>query len=173
MLALQRAVQKQRLPMWQRRLGYVLLRSGRDEEAIVALTAAQSRQEDLVGAQIDLAYARGRAGKPEQLAEAKQVLQGLVEAPQGAPDPAGRSEHARAALWLADLTLRADPQARAAARELLTKAQSKALPTDVLFQEELAQARLHIGSRCFCTARCSASTACSSRPASSASWLAR
>lgn len=144
-LALQRAVQKQRLPMWQRRLGYVLLRSGRDEEAIVALTAAQSRQEDLVGAQIDLAYARGRAGKPEQLAEAKQVLQGLVEAPQGAPDPAGRSEHARAALWLADLTLRADPQARAAARELLTKAQSKALPTDVLFQEELAQARLHIG----------------------------
>ena len=144
-LALQRAVQKQRLPMWQRRLGYVLLRSGRDEEAIVALTAAQSRQEDLVGAQIDLAYARGRAGKPEQLAEAKQVLQGLVEAPQGAPDPAGRSEHARAALWLADLTLRADPQARAAARELLTKAQSKALSTDVLFQEELAQARLHIG----------------------------
>lgn len=144
-LALQRAVQKQRLPMWQRRLGYVLLRSGRDEEAIVALTAAQSRQEDLVGAQIDLAYARGRAGKPEQLAEAKQVLQGLVEAPRSGPDPAGRSEHARAALWLADLTLRADPQARAAARELLTKAQSKALPTDVLFQEELAQARLHIG----------------------------
>lgn len=144
-LALQRAVQKQRLPMWQRRLGYVLLRSGRDEEAIVALTAAQSRQEDLVGAQIDLAYARGRTGKPEQLAEANQVLQGLVEAPRGGPDPAGRSEHARAALWLADLTLRADPQARAAARELLAKAQSKALPTDVLFQEELAQARLHIG----------------------------
>lgn len=144
-LALQRAVQKQRLAMWQRRLGYVLLRSGRDEEAIVALTAAQSRQEDLVGAQIDLAYARGRSGKAEQLAEAKQALQGLVEAPQGAPDPAGRAEHARAALWLADLTLRADPQARAAARELLTKAQTLAPPSDVLFQEELAQARLRIG----------------------------
>ena len=144
-LALQRAVQKQRLAMWQRRLGYVLLRSGREEEAIVALTAAQSRQEDLVGAQIDLAYARGRTGKPEQLAEAKQVLQGLVEPPRSGPSPAGRSEHARAALWLADLTLRADPQARAAARELLTKAQSQALPSDVLFQEELAQARLRIG----------------------------
>ncbi len=144
-LALQRAVQKQRLALWQRRLGALLLRSGRDEEAIVTLTAAQKRQEDLVGAQIDLAYARGRTGKRDLLAESKQQLQNLVEPPKQDPDPAGRSEHARAALLLAELTLRADPAARTEARELLKKAQAKALPTDVLFQEDLARAYLHIG----------------------------
>lgn len=144
-LALQRAVQKQRLALWQRRLGYLLLRSGREEEALTVLTAAQKKQEDLVGAQIDLAYARGRTGKREAIAEAKQTLHNLIEAPKSGPDPAGRSEHARAALLLSDLTLHADPGARAEARELLKKAQTQALATDVLFQEELAQAHLHIG----------------------------
>ena len=144
-LALQKAVQKQRLPLWQRRLGSLLLHSGRDEEALVILTAAQKRQEDLIGAQIDLAYARGRTDKRDKIPQAKTALQPFVEPPKSGVDPAGRAEHARAALQLADLTLRAEPSARAAARELLTKAQTLAPPTDVLFLEEVAQARLRIG----------------------------
>ena len=96
-----------------------------------------------MGARIDLAYARGRTGKRDLLAESKQQLQSLVEPPKQGPDPPA-APSTRGPLLLAELTLRATPPPgprRAAAQ----KAQTKALPTDVLFQEDLARANTCIG----------------------------
>ena len=143
--SLQQVVQAQRLPLWQRRLGYLQLRRGQLAEASATLQAVLREQPDLIGATIDLALLRGLSGDHAAQATAKQTLLGLMEPPRSGPELCGPSERARATLLLAELTLASDPMARAEARALLHKAQALVPTGDLLLLEEVARAQVGIG----------------------------
>ena len=139
--AVRRAVEQSPLPLWQRRLAQILAAQGREDEALAALKAAQARGESC-GVQVDALYLSGRAGPRAARDDARRTLRTFLDPPRTGPDPCGRGEHARAALWLAELTLLGDPTARTEARAHLERAQA---PSDVLFTEALTQAWLRVG----------------------------
>lgn len=145
LVALRRAVERSPLPYWQRRLGFWLLRQGQEEQGRLLLHTALGREPELCGAQIDLAYARGRTGEPPVRSEARRVLQGFTEAPRIGPDPCGRSERAWAAILLSELSLREDGTARPQALLLLKQALTLAPPTALVLREALAEALLLAG----------------------------
>lgn len=145
LVALRRAVERSPLPLWQRRLGFWLLQKGQEEPGRLLLHTALGREPELCGAQIDLAYARGRTGEAPVRNEARRVLQGLTEPPRIGPDPCGRGERAWAAILLSELSLREDGTARPQALLLLKQALTLSPPTDLVLREALAEALLMAG----------------------------
>lgn len=145
LVALRRAVERSPLPLWQRRLGFWLLRQGQEEQGRLLLHTALGREPELCGAQIGLAYARGRTGESPVRSDARRVLQGLTEPPRIGPDPCGRGERAWAAILLSELSLREDGTARPQALALLKQALTLSPPADLVLREALAEALLMAG----------------------------